>query len=434
MSAAARPRRVAIVAGHFVPSNLAAVHRARLWAQHLAEFGWQPVVVTAHWRHYEERLDWDLHALVPGELEVIRTRALPTRPIRLVGDIGIRAFVPLYRALDRLARARRVDFVHITVPSNYCALLGRLIHRRHGIPYGIDYIDPWVERSEGPARPLTKAWLSQRLARRLEPWAVRDARLITGISPLYFEDVLDRNPGLRRTAVTAAMPYGGSSRDFVAVRAQPRPTFLFDPADRNFHMIYAGALLPRAHAVLERLFEALRRLVEAEPALMVRFRLHFVGTGTVPNDPQSFAVKPYIDRFDLGHWVDEHPARIGFVDVLNHLSRASAILVLGSTERHYSPSKVFQAVQAGPPVLAVLHEASSAGQMLRASGTGLLVTMPEGALPAPEDLVQALRALLTGAGRGRRGSGADPFEAFSARESARRLAAALDRAVLQGDG
>jgi len=424
-----RPRRVAIVTGHFVPSNLTGVHRSRLWAQHLAEFGWQPVIVTAHWRHYEERLDRDLAALVAPELEVIRTAALPTRPLRLVGDIGIRALVPLYRALADLARRRAIDFVHITVPSNYCALLGRPLHRRYGVPYGIDYQDPWVERSSGLYRPFSKAWLSQRLARLLEPWAVRDGRLITGIAPLYFEDVLARNPALRGRIVTASMPLGGSEQDFEAVRRQPRRTFLFDPADGHFHMIYAGALLPHAFGVLERLFEAIRDLTRTDPALMERFRLHFVGTGSVPTEPSSFLVKPYIERHGLTLWVDEHPNRIGFVDVLNHLTRASAILVLGSTERHYSPSKVFQTLQAGRPILAVLHEDSSAVQMLRASGAEAVVTMAEGALPSVDDFIQALRTVLTGAGAEPTRGRPEALDAWSARESARRLAMALDQAL-----
>ena len=44
-------------AGHFPPSNLAGVHRSRLWAQHLPEFGWEPIIVTAHSKYYEEKLD-----------------------------------------------------------------------------------------------------------------------------------------------------------------------------------------------------------------------------------------------------------------------------------------------------------------------------------------------------------------------------------------
>ena len=49
-------KNVVIVAPHFPPSNLAAVHRARLWAQHLAEFGWKPTILATHWDHYEEAL------------------------------------------------------------------------------------------------------------------------------------------------------------------------------------------------------------------------------------------------------------------------------------------------------------------------------------------------------------------------------------------
>ena len=87
--------------------------------------------------------------------------------------------------MREIARRREIDFVHVTIPSNYCAPLGRLVHRRLGVPYGIDYIDPWVPRTPDPGRPFSKLWLSHKLARLLEPWAVRNARLITGISPLY---------------------------------------------------------------------------------------------------------------------------------------------------------------------------------------------------------------------------------------------------------
>ena len=39
-------KRVALVSGHFAPSNLVGAHRARLWSRHLPEFGWEPIVVT----------------------------------------------------------------------------------------------------------------------------------------------------------------------------------------------------------------------------------------------------------------------------------------------------------------------------------------------------------------------------------------------------
>src|SRR5690348_14318847 len=90
-------RRIIIAAPHFPPSNLAAVHRTRLFAQHLPEFGWGPIIVTVHHSHYEEALDWDLVRLLPKTLRIERVWALPTKPLRLVGDVGVRGFIPMLK-------------------------------------------------------------------------------------------------------------------------------------------------------------------------------------------------------------------------------------------------------------------------------------------------------------------------------------------------
>src|SRR4051812_38334761 len=100
-------RTVALVAAHFPPSNLAGVHRARLLSQHLEEFGWQPIIVTTHWRHYEEALDWGLVSLINPAVEIIRTAAFPTRPLRIVGDIGVRALPWHFAAVQKLRKEQR---------------------------------------------------------------------------------------------------------------------------------------------------------------------------------------------------------------------------------------------------------------------------------------------------------------------------------------
>ena len=374
-------KRVAIVAGHFPPSNLAAVHRSRLWAQHLPEFGWEPIVVTAHWKYYEEKLDSALLKLVSPELRVIRTKAIPATPLRIVGDIGVRALYWHFKALDELVVRNEIDFIHITIPSNYSALLGEMIYRRYKFPFGIDYIDPWVHVWPGAERVFSKAWLSCKLGKWLEPWAIKNAALITGIAPLYYEPVLERNPHLRDQCVTAAMPYGNSDADFQSLPALHN-TFLFQKEDGLFHLIYAGAMLPKAYPVLVRFLEALAIIRDQDPQLIERLRVHFVGTGKSPNDPNGYNILPYVRRFGLESWVDETPHRIGYVDVLSHLSEASAILVIGSTERHYSPSKIYQAVQARRPIFALLHEQSTAVDALRNSQAGRVVTLTETQLPA----------------------------------------------------
>ena len=421
-------RRVALVSGHFAPSNLVGAHRARLWSRYLPEFGWEPIVVTGDPARYEERPDPDLLRLVAPGLRVIHVPTLPTRPVRLVGDIGVRAFWGCYRVLSRLAAGRDIDFVLVTIPANFLAPVGRLIHRRYGLPFGIDYQDPWLNRWPGVDVPFSRAWSSYRLASILEPWSVRDAALITGMAPGYVAGMLERNPDVAKKAVIAFMPMGSAPEDFELVRSLQRPPFLFQPTDGRFHMIYAGALLPAGVAVLEAFLAGLHRFKERAPDDAARLRVHFVGTGSSPDDSGGYQVQPRARLAGVDDMVDEHPERIPYVDALNHLIRSDAVLVLGSTEAHYTPSKVFQAMLSGRPVLAMLHKDSTAVEMIRSTRAGRALTLTETALPGPNEIAAALQSLLRTGTYHPDGLDSPLFEAYSARGSAHALAAALDLA------
>jgi hypothetical protein len=420
---------VALVAPHFPPSNLAGVHRARLLSQHLHEFGWRPIIVTTHWRHYEESLDWGLASLVDPSLEIISTPALPTRPARIVGDIGIRALPWHLAALRRLRREKRIDFIHITVPSFYSAMLGQFLHIEESLPFGIDYIDPWVHTWPGSEVKYSKAWASMKLGEKLEPWAVRNAALITGVAEGYYAGVLARNPRLKQSCVTAAMPYGHSTLDFSSSGIKTQKLSLFDPNDGMCHLVYAGALLPKARIVLERFLLGLACLRETSPEIANRIRVHFIGTGKSPEDPNGHNVQPMAAVMGVSKLVTEYPRRMGYLDVLAHLAQAYGVLIIGSIEPHYTPSKVFQAVQSKRPVFALLHGASTAIEILEKSGAGVAIPLSERALPEPARIASRLQSFVEdrvfSPERVRWGE----FDTFSARESARQMADALSEAL-----
>jgi hypothetical protein len=420
-------RRVAIVVSHFIPSNLAAVHRARLWSLHLRDFGWEPLIVTTDWRYYEEPPDFELCDLLPPDITVIRTRALPSKPIRVIGDTGLRALLWHWFALKNLVRQHAIDFVHITVPSNYSALLGPLLHRAH-VPFGIDYIDPWLHESDLGERVLSKAWLTQRLGSVLEPFAVRHARLITGITSGYYSGVLRRNPHLAKQAVVDCMPYGAEMSDFQRA-AQTR---LKDPLweeDGRFHAIYAGALLPKALEPLVAFFRALRTILDKNPQWHRLFQMHFVGTGSRPADARSYRVLPIAEKLGVESLVTERPERMPYLQVLAHLTRASGVLILGSTEAHYSPSKTFQAIQSDKPILALLHFRSTAVEYLRSAGGAEVVTLSDEASVDTEHLSRAVHDWVNGKLQIPNGRARSIPEEQTARGSARKLAMALQAAI-----
>src|SRR6186713_2488128 len=206
-------KKILIISPHFPPSNLTAVHRARLFANHLAEFGWEPILLTVHEKYYEEAPDYDLVKLLPDGLRIEKVNALPiTRP-RLIGDIGLRGFFQLFVRARKVIREERIDFLYIPIPSFYVALLGRWLHKTTGIKYGIDYIDPWVHQFPGSHAYFSRAHMSTLIARIMEPIAVKKAALITGVAESYYRGMQDRNPQLAQTCIFGAMPYGGEKAD-----------------------------------------------------------------------------------------------------------------------------------------------------------------------------------------------------------------------------
>ena len=364
--------RVLMVSAHFPPDTGAATHRVRLMAPHLPKYGWAPTVVSVDPRDNEGRLDPELVRLVPDDLRVIRSRAWSARWTRWLGagDLGARALWGLWGTCCRLLEAEQYEALFITMYPTYPALLGPLLKRRFGIPFILDYQDPWVGAwgetvGGGPNGALDlKSRLTRALATRLEPRVARAADALTAVSRQTLEDILVRNPLLRSTP-SEEIPLGGEAADFQYLRAHPRRNPYFDPADGSVHLGYVGTLLPLGVETLTAMLKAVRLLRIRRPDLYARLRVHFVGTSnqTSPEAPQR--VLPVARELGIDDCVREVAPRIDYLDALTVQTQATALLMMGSSERHYTASKLYPGLLAHRPILAVYHEASSVVDILR---------------------------------------------------------------------
>lgn len=360
-------KKILILYPHFPPSNLAGVHRPRLFAQHLPAFGWEPVILTVHEKYYEEKPDWNLVKLLPPGLRIEKVNAFGIGKVRLIGDIGLRGFFQLYAKAKHLIKNEKFDFLYIPIPSFYCALLGRWLNSSTGIKYGIDYIDPWVHTFPGSEKKFSRHWLSTQVAKFLEPIAIKKTSLITGVAEGYYENVLKRNPYLANQAVCGGMPYGGEQRDHEMVITLGLKPYLFQKKQGKIQMVYAGAMLPKAFKPLEAIFKSIGN----HKADFKNVEFHFIGTGSRVDDAGSYNIKPLAEQYGLfGTIVFEYPKRIPYLDVLVHLNVADGIFILGSTEAHYTPSKIYQGVLSAKPIAAILHSCSTGVSVIRQSNAG----------------------------------------------------------------
>lgn len=365
-------KKILLITSHFPPSNLVGVHRIRLFALHFNKFNWSPIVLTVDEKYYEENLDEHIKKLIPDDLRIEKVDAwfMPSKTFRLVGDIGLRAFFPLLFKIIRLVKSEKIDFLYIALPSFYLALLGRLAHIFTGIKYGIDYIDPWVHQFPGSEKIFSRHWWSTQLAKILEPFAVKKASLITGVSEKYYSGVLERNPHLLRTSQLLAMPMGAEIGDHQIAKTLSIEPYIFPKKSPKFRFMYAGTMWTKAYAPLTQIFRAISENKE----VFKDVEFHFVGTGSRANDAQSHTLKPIAEQFGL--WqniIFEYPQRFPYLDILIHLEAVDAVFIFGSTQAHYTPSKVFQAVMSEKPILAVLHTQSDATQVVRNTKAGLVL-------------------------------------------------------------
>lgn len=371
---------------------------------------------------YEEAPDPDLCRTVADHVKIHETKAFGVGRVRLIGDIGLRGFFQLRTAALKLIKEERPDFVWIPIPSFYTAILGRLLHGKTGVPYGIDYIDPWVRPLHPSQNRFSRAGLSLLLAKLLEPIAVKKASLISGVSRPYYQPVLERN-FRNRAVIDVAMPYGFDPNDHTLEPTDQ--SLLWD--EQTDAWIYAGAYLPKSALFFKHFFKAIQRLRQTDN-WSPRVKFFFVGTGPYPGK----GITEIAEEFGLRDIVVECRDRFPFLRIQRFLRNASRVLLIGSVDRHYTASKTFQCVLSQRPVLAILHHESTAATFLTDSSADqyLVPYKPEeDEALFSQKVSEAIRSLLTEGCDTRWNPDLKSLDSHSSRQSAKMLADGLTRAI-----
>lgn len=425
-------KRVLIVSPHFPPVNAADMHRVRVSLPHFASFGWKPYVLSVAADCQEMPLEPRLRETLPADLDVAFTNALParwTRPFG-IGSVGLRAFAHLYREGARIIARESIDLVFFSTTVFPVMALGRLWKRRFGVPYVLDIQDAWVSEyyDDKPAasRPPKYAF-ARALNATLEPFTMRTVDGLIAVSPAYLTTLRRRYPWITEE-MCRTVPFGANEDDFAVADglAWRNPVFARDDGQIHGVAVGRGGEDMRLAAMI--LFRAMRQVSASASSRPIH--VSFVGTDYAPPARARQTIAPVADAEAVGTMVTELPARVPYFEGLRLLRDAHFLVVLGSDDPDYSPSKVYPYILARRPIVAVLHASSPVADLLTRVGAGIVVTFRDAAdVPAAAArLAASLPGLLTG-------TPAEPdihwaaFEPFSARELTRRQCEVFDASV-----
>ncbi|MEO7297106.1 MAG: glycosyltransferase [Verrucomicrobiota bacterium] len=362
-------KRVILVTPYFLPSNLAGVQRVRLMSRSLKDNGWNPTIVTVDHRYYEERNDLASLRLLPDDLAIERVTAWPARMCRPIGigDISLRAQFTLRRRVGELIQKLRPSLIFTTVLPGYTGLIGAWAKRRFNIPFVLDYQDPWVPKVARVDARWTKAGIADRLARWLEPKMLRQVDGLTAVSDETLDTLRSRN--LIDPKIPIEIIPIGADREDHAIAKQFGNSFIKREPE-TFHIAYVGTLTKKMLPALEGVLAAVRK---AQTENEKKNSIHLIGTSAQPDGKDQHDLTALFDKHALRGCVQLHPARVGYLDALRTMQDADLLLLLGSTDSHYTASKLFPYWLSGKPVLGLFHEASTIVSLSRELGDVSLV-------------------------------------------------------------
>jgi hypothetical protein len=368
-------KSVLIVSPHFPPINAADHQRVRMAIPFLEGMGWRPTVLAVDPQFVEAPRDEWLLKTLPPELEVVRVRALPVALTKRIGmsTLAFRCRRFLRESGDELLCGRKFDLVYFSTTQMGVHRLGLRWKRRFGVPFALDLQDPWVNdyyRRHPEVTPpggRVKYAVSQFAARVDEPRCLAAASAVTAVSGRYIDDIADRMPEVDRGKFHV-IPFGAAERDFETAVRHPVSQSHIDFSDGLEHWVAVGRGGDDMRPALVELFRAFATLLTMNPARFERVRMHFLGTDYAAGDRARKTVAPVAEEIGVGQYVSEQPHRIPYSEALACLVKASLLLVIGSNDPGYNPSKVAPYLMSGRPVLAILHSASPAAAVVEQAG------------------------------------------------------------------
>ena len=374
--------RILAVSPRFAPTNGADTHRLRLVVNHASPAGWDVEVLCVEPSPEIGPTDPWLAEGIPADVPVHRVRALPLRGWGLRG-LAQRSIWPLYRRGSELLATGRFDLVFFSTTEFAVHLLGPLWRRRFGVPFCMDYQDPWVNdfyrRNPGVVPPggRLKFAIADRFHRLAERLVAPASSGFLSVSRDYLDDVVRRYGETCAGRPWLVRPFPAEPAELERVR-EFTPTAHMRPAPGAARMWrYVGAVAPHMLKSASAFVDAWMAALDAGLVTEGEITFQAQGTSYAKAGRGSRMLAPLVSGSPLEPWVEEIPDRLSYRATLAALTQSDALVVFGSEEPAYTASKIYPYLLSGRPVLAVFHERSPIVSLIRAVGGAVCVTFGE---------------------------------------------------------
>jgi hypothetical protein len=360
---------VLIVVSSYRPAMLADMQRARALAWELPTLGWDVEILTPVPSQIRpDAIEPDTDGFFADGTPVHEVRAWLSPLFRLFTSRtgSWRMVLPMFWRGRSLLASGRFDLIYFTTTAFILVACGSSWRRRFGVPYVIDFQDPWLLPVDRYRSGGWKARLSARLDPHLEKTAVRNAAALIAVSDAYIAALTLRYhklaPHWLDASRHAVIPFAADERDLVVAAGRGASATAAGGDELALHYVGAGPTMRRSFSLI---CQALARLRSCGDALAGRVRIRLFGTGLPGQDDGKPVLKQLADAAGIGDLVDERPQRVSYRRSLELMLESRGLLILGVDDAGYVPSKLFGCALSGRPLLASLRRDGAAFALFR---------------------------------------------------------------------
>lgn len=362
-------KRALLIAFHFPPQAASSgIQRTLSFSRHLGRYGWEPMVLSAHPRAYNQQNPSQL-ASVPSELLVRRAFALDSKR-----HMGIKGRYPELLALpDRwiswwlgavpqglaMIRQHRPQVIWSTFPVATAHLIGLTLHRLTGLPWIADFRDPMLQPSHPTSRMQRKfyGWIEHQTIMRCHT-----AVFTTQGAMNAYRTRFPQLPASKFTVIE-----NGYDEDGFAPGGDQRSPVV-NRAARPITLVHSGVLYQTGRDP-STLFEALARLRDAGTVDGQSLRVVLRAPGDVD------VVRKLAQRLAVTDIVDVLEP-VPYREALHEMLDADGLIVFqGTPFNNQIPAKVYEYFRARKPILGLVDPLGETANVLRAAGFDTVVDM-----------------------------------------------------------
>lgn len=362
-------KNLLMIAYFFPPLGGAGSLRPLKLAKYLPEFGWKPIVLTVRNPDWYYAQDPALLDELPKDILVFRTNMIRAawvyrilNPLRLSGaDRWIRrwllhpdpqaGWIPSALACgEYLFRHYNIKAIYSTSAPLSCHLAAGLIKYKTRLPWIAEFRDEWFEN---PDTPYPTHW-HKRWHFRMEKKIVRYADHVMAVAPGFCE-LLKKHDSTPNKITTTLM--GFDPDDFKTDKAPLKPYKKAGKFTIAFSGLFYGSFPPT------RFLNAVSSLIDEKRISSKNIQILFVGA----NSPQE-------SRFKDIHGISTFTGFVSHKQSIDIIRSCDALLLLLSKERggFVIPSKTYEYMAAGRPILALVPPEGEAASLIRKTNTGVV--------------------------------------------------------------